>query len=123
MTTVASDNAELIRSYLAQLSGKPKTEEMINQFVSDERLIEHIRRTESVAPNYELIPDQLVSEGNTVALRGKVRGTHLGDFNGIPPTGKRFSVDVAVFYRIDNGKIVDHWMVVDNLAAIQQLKG
>jgi predicted ester cyclase len=90
--------------------------------VSDETLKQHIRWAKSVAPDYEVVAEQIVSEGDTVAVRGKVNGIQGGEFNGIAPTGKPFSVDVAVFYRVKHGKIVGHWMLFDALAAMNQLK-
>lgn len=84
---------------------------------------EHIRYAESAFPAYELIAQQLVSEGDIVALRGTFRGIHQGEFSGIPATGKHVSTDVMLFYRVDEGKIVDYWMVIDMLSLINQLKG
>jgi predicted ester cyclase len=123
MTVVAVDNGELVRKYLRELSGKPKTEEIIGQFVSDPRLKEHIQYVESAFPGYELIAEQLVCEGDTVALRGTFRGIHRGEFSGVPPTGRHVSAAIMLFYRLGGGKIVDHWMVIDMLSLMNQLNG
>jgi hypothetical protein len=123
MSVTASSNVEFIRSYFAEMHATSGREDVIERFVSDERLKQHIRWAKSVSPEYQVVPEQMVSEGDIVAVRGKVNGIQRGEFNGIPPTGKAFSVDVAIFYRVNNGKIVDHWMVFDGLAAIKQISG
>ena len=53
MTVLAADNGQLIRKYLGEISGKPKTETIIAQYVDDPRLKEHIRYVESAFPAYE----------------------------------------------------------------------
>jgi predicted ester cyclase len=76
----------------------------------------------SAFPGYELVAHQLISDGDTVALRGAFRGTHRGDFAGIPPTGKQVSADIMLFYRLDDGKIVKHWMVLDTMGLMSKLR-
>jgi predicted ester cyclase len=122
MSVTATDNAEFIRIYFAEMRATSGRQDVMDRFVADEQLKQHISWAKSVAPDYYIVAEQMVSEGDTVAVRGKVNGIHRGEFNGIPPTGKRFSVDVAVFYRVKDGKIVDHWMVFDALGAANQLK-
>lgn len=122
MSVTATNITEFMRSYYAEMHATSGRSDIVERFVSDERLKEHIRWAQSVAPGYEVVVDQMVSEGDTVVVRGKVNGIQKGEFNGIAPTGKPFSVDVAVFYRVKDGKIVDHWMLFDALGAINQLK-
>jgi predicted ester cyclase len=122
MSVTAADNSEFIRSYFAEMRATSGRQDVIERFVSDEMLKQHIRWARSVAPDYEVVAEQMVSEGDTVAVRGKVNGIQRGEFKGIAPTGKQFSVDVAIFYRVKDGKIVDHWMLFDALGAINQLK-
>ena len=52
---------------------------------------------------------ELVAEGNTVAGRFRCSGTHLGEFLGNPPTGKRMEVEEVFFLRAEGGKFVDFW--------------
>jgi predicted ester cyclase len=121
MNILTTEGTQLIERYFEALSGKPKTEEVIGEFVSDAALKEHIRQAEAAFPAYQLVADQLVSEGNIVAVRGRFQGTHLGPFAGIAPTGKEVSADVMLFYQLDHGKIVKHWMVLDMMALMSQL--
>jgi predicted ester cyclase len=56
-----------------------------------------------------------------VLVRFTFRGTHHGDFMGIPPTGRTVAVPGLIVYRIANGKIAEHWIQMDNMALMQQL--
>jgi predicted ester cyclase len=116
-----SENKELVRRYFEAISGKPKPAAVINLYVSDKALAEHIEAAEAGFPLYELIADEIIAEGDLVAIQARLRGEHLGSFMGMAPTGR--TVDMALFltYRIAGGKIVDHWMVSDNLTMLQQL--
>lgn len=117
----ANENKDLVRRYLAEVSGKDKPAEMLDKYVADEELKQHIAVFEAAFPRYELIADDLVAEGDRVALRGTVKGHHTGELMGIPPTGKTVSLPVLLIYRLANGKIAEHWMGVDRLALLEQL--
>jgi predicted ester cyclase len=56
-----------------------------------------------------------------VTVRWTGSGTHVGDVNGIPPTGKSVRVDAIAIHRIENGKIAETWEVWDTLGFMQQL--
>ena len=58
-------------------------------------------------PDWHSTFEELIAEGDRVAERWTGRGSHLGDLQGIPPTGKRVEVPGSVFYRIVGGKIVE----------------
>ena len=116
-----SENKEFVRRYFDAISGKPKPPSVVNLYVNDKPLAEHIEAAEAGFPLYELIIDDLVAEGDLVAVRGRMRGEHLGPFMGMPATGKKVDVPIFLTYRITGGKIVDHWMVSDTLLMLQQL--
>jgi hypothetical protein len=120
MSTVA-ENKEFVIRYLNALSGKPKPESMLREYLDDEELIEHILASEISFPEYELIAEDILAEGDLVAIRGRLVGIHKGDFMGIPPTGRKIDLELFVNYRIANGKIVDHWMILDSAVMMQQL--
>ena len=112
---------ELVQEYLHAISGKPKTDALMDKYITDPQLKEHIRFFESAFPEYELIGDDLIQEGNKVAVRATFRGVHRGDLMGIAPTGKDVSISLMLIYEIENNKIVNHWMVADQFALMQQL--
>jgi steroid delta-isomerase-like uncharacterized protein len=76
---------------------------------------------------YEAIPDvrmsvdEVLVEGDRVALRLTVEGTHTGSGMGIPPTGKRFRIGGIALGRYRDGKLVEGWNSFDNLGFLQQL--
>jgi predicted ester cyclase len=66
--------------------------------------------------------EQVVAEGDRVAGRFSLQGTHTGTLLGIPATGKRVSAGVMVIARFDaRGKWVEDWAVWDQLGLLQQL--
>jgi predicted ester cyclase len=114
-------NKEFIQRYLDAINGKPKTESVIGLFVTEQALIEHIMAAESSFPLYRIDTEEIVAEGDLVSLRGMIRGVHDGPFMGLPPTGKEVAFAIFITYKIQDGKIVDHWMLTDNMALLQQL--
>ena len=72
-------------------------------------------------PDWHSTFEELVAEGDRVAERWTGRGTHLGELQGIPPTGKRVEAPGSVFYRIIGGKIVEFRGQLDMMRIMQQL--
>jgi predicted ester cyclase len=56
-----------------------------------------------------------------VTTRKTFRGTHRGEFLGIAPTGRSVSFDVIDVVRIADGRIAEHWNVVDLMGLLQQI--
>jgi predicted ester cyclase len=121
MTSSTTQSAQFIEDYLHALSGQPKTNELVAQFVSDPILVEHIRNVEAAFPAYELIAHQLIAEENLVAMRATFRGVHRGIFAGIEPTRKTVSADLMIFYRLRDGRIAEHWLQMDMGGLMDQL--
>ena len=121
MNAVAIESKQLVEDYFKAISGQQKTEERIDQFVSDPNLKEHIRLAESGFPGYLLVAHQMVAEGDMVAVRGTVQGTHKGTIAGIEPTGKQISAEVMLFYRVADNRIAQFWMQPDMSSLLGQL--
>lgn len=118
----SEENKEFIRRYLEAISGKPKPESILRLFIDEkEPLIQHILVCESAFPLYCLDAEEIIADSDLVSVRGWVRGTHLGEFAGVPATEKKVEFSIFITYRISDGKIVDHWMLTDNLALLQQI--
>jgi steroid delta-isomerase-like uncharacterized protein len=79
------------------------------------------RMIRTAFPDWHSTPEEFVAEGEYVVERWTGRGTHRGEFQGIPPTGKRVEVPGVVFYRIRDGKIVEFRGSFDGLRLLQQL--
>lgn len=117
----AQENKDFVRRYLEAISGKPKPESVVNLYVSEQPLKDHIAMGEAAFPLYTFDIEEMIAEGDLVSVRGRTRGTHKGPFMGIPPTGKSFDVPIFITYRVAGGKIVDHWMLLDTATMMQQL--
>ncbi len=65
--------------------------------------------------------DQVIVSGDKVVTHGTFTAAHLGEFQGIPPTGKQINLSVMHIDRVENGKIVEHWGQGDALGLMQQL--
>lgn len=72
-------------------------------------------------PDGKMIVNDMFAEGDKVVIRMVWRGTHTGDFNGIPPTGKTVEVTSIGIDRVVNGKVVEGWGELDMLGMMQQL--
>lgn len=72
-------------------------------------------------PDLQITIHEQLAEGDKVMTRKTFAGTHQGEFLGVPATGKAVRFDVIDILRVVNGKLTDHWNVVDQLALMQQL--
>jgi steroid delta-isomerase-like uncharacterized protein len=75
--------------------------------------------TDALAPQFTI--EDVIAEGDRVVVRWTNSGTHVGEFAGIPPTGRAFSIAGIDIYRVVDGRLSEHWHVVDQLAMLGQL--
>jgi steroid delta-isomerase-like uncharacterized protein len=75
----------------------------------------------SAFPDLKATIDDILAEGDKVAARMTWRGTHKGEFMGIPPTGKSVSVGVIDVVRFTGDKFVEHWGLMDDTSLMRQL--
>jgi steroid delta-isomerase-like uncharacterized protein len=80
-----------------------------------------VRTFRDAFPDLRMDAERVISEGDMVATRFTMRGTHRGAFMGIPPTGKQITVAGMDMMRIAGGKAVEHWGQTDSLGMLQQL--
>ena len=72
-------------------------------------------------PDMRVTLEEELVEGDKVITRGYFTGTHKGDFQGIPPTGKQVKVKYIDIWRVADGKMVENWVQMDQLGLMQQL--
>lgn len=72
-------------------------------------------------PDFYMKVEDMIAEGEIVCARCTYSGTHKGDFQGNPPTGKQFKVPAQVMVRFVDGKEVEAWGIVDFVTMFQQL--
>jgi steroid delta-isomerase-like uncharacterized protein len=65
--------------------------------------------------------EDTIAEGDRVAVRVTASATHVGEFMGMPPSGKRYEVAEIHIFRVRDGQLVEHWDVIDTLGIMQQL--
>ena len=72
-------------------------------------------------PDLTITGEDVIAEGDRVAYRLRGRGTHEGEFMGVPPSGNAFEVGGIAVFRIEVGKIAESWCNVDMLGLVEQL--
>ena len=72
-------------------------------------------------PDLHITIEDLIEEGDKVVEKDTVTGTHQGEYNGLPPTGKSVSYSEIFIMRFVNGRIAEIWGVVDLFSQMRQL--
>ena len=75
----------------------------------------------SAMPDLRVLIEDMIAEGDKVATRYTLEGTHEGELFGVPPTGQRLSIESITVERVSDGKIIEHWRITDELGMMQQL--
>jgi steroid delta-isomerase-like uncharacterized protein len=75
----------------------------------------------SAFPDLRFTIEDEIAEGNKIAVRWTLRATHLGEYQGRPPTGKTIAVTGISIFQIANGKIQEITVNMDRLGQFQQL--
>ena len=130
-------NVETMRAFAEQVFGKKNIafaeEWLADDFVEHQVFpgttpdkkgaIDSYRIFFEASPDMRAEIEDAVAVGNMVALRITYSGTDKGGFiYGMPATGKEYAMDAMYFVRFhDDGKIAEHWGVVDTIAAMGQL--
>jgi steroid delta-isomerase-like uncharacterized protein len=72
-------------------------------------------------PDIHFTIDDMIAEGDRVATKKTFTGTHTAEFAGIPATGKQVTLQFVDIMRVKNGRIVEHWLSMNQLSFMQQL--
>eukprot|EP01117_Protostelium_nocturnum_P002364 TRINITY_DN13039_c0_g1_i1.p1 TRINITY_DN13039_c0_g1~~TRINITY_DN13039_c0_g1_i1.p1 ORF type:complete len:134 (-),score=10.85 TRINITY_DN13039_c0_g1_i1:227-628(-) len=83
--------------------------------------LEIIKMMRDGFPDIQWKLEDVITEVDRVALRFTMRGTHKGNFFGVPPTGKSINVQSMAFYRLSNNRIVEEYGQPDMLGILQQI--
>jgi steroid delta-isomerase-like uncharacterized protein len=92
--------------------GQPPGLEGLKQFLSS---------IHAAFPDLHVNVEDMVAEGDKVAARLRVSGTHQGEFIGIAPTGNQVTMTGIDILRIADGKVVEHWGNFDDLGMLRQI--
>lgn len=77
----------------------------------------------SAVPDARYEVDDLIAEGDRVVVRWRLLGTHEGDFRGIPPTGRPITLRGIAIYRVEEGELMERWVVSDLRGALEEIEG
>jgi steroid delta-isomerase-like uncharacterized protein len=130
----AEENKDLVRRYIEEVWNGHNLD-AIDELVSPEYFNHAASTAEyqrggaklavewllSVFPDHRFDIEDAAADGNTVAVRGTMGGTHEGELMGIAPTGKRVAVQQTHWFRVADGKVAEHWAVRDDLGMMRQL--
>ena len=127
-------NKAITRRWFEEMAGRASWDDIRELFSPDYvHHAPHVRRANlemyaktagvmlGAFPDMVATMHQLVAEGEYVAIRYSVSGTHRGDFHGVAPTGRRVEFDVVGMQRILGGKIVEGWFEFDSASIYAQL--
>ena len=118
-------NKKLYRDFIETVINK-RQPDAAGRFMSD-GLIEHNANIAQVGrgkflaavlagfSDYHGEIQDIVAEGDKIVVRTLWTGTQDGPFLGLPPSGRKLKFTTADFFRIENGKLAEHWDVVDSL--------
>jgi steroid delta-isomerase-like uncharacterized protein len=118
-------NKELVESFVEEIFNKHNLSK-IEKYLSpaagkgSEKFEQFLSSFFKAFPDWHANVEHIVAEGNFVVIFLNGNGTHQGEFQGTPPTRKPVKIRAADLYKIENGKIVEHTDVVDQLNLLQQ---
>jgi predicted ester cyclase len=123
-------NKATVRAYLGEISRRGTLIAPERYFTSsvtfngDPDLARQIARVTEMRlafPDLELTIELQIAEGPWVATRVTYRGTHTGEFGGIPPTGRRIEYAGTAVDRLENGKVAEMWHTVNIHLLMRQI--
>jgi len=131
---VTADNKALARRYVEEIVNQNKPE-VADEIIAPEyvyhgrgpegrgpEVVKEFVGTYRVAfPDIELTIEDMIAEGDRVAVRLSATGTNTGPLGDTPPTGKPVSLTAIFVIRVAEGKVVEEWEVVDELGMMEQL--
>jgi len=72
-------------------------------------------------PDLRITHEDTISQGDKVVIRWTVTGTHQGELQGVPPSGRRVTVTGIDIFRVAGGKLAELWQNYDQLGMLQQI--
>ena len=132
----ARDNGRVVQGYLAEVVNERRFDRM-PAFLSDDFVIDHpgagpvntaagltglLGELVTAFPDLTVSIDEVVCEGDAVAVRLGWAGSHQGTFHGQQPSGRRFAVTGSAVYHVIDGRISRAWVELDRLGLLQQIR-
>ena len=133
---MSEQNKAMVRRHLEEVFAKGDRDAIPELFApdyvehdpaSDEEIRGHegVRRELSIYrsafSDIEITIEDQIAEGDYVATRATLRGTHVEELFGVPPTGNRVTVTGTVIQRVSEGKLAEGWWNWDTLGLLRQI--
>jgi steroid delta-isomerase-like uncharacterized protein len=133
MTSV-QDNKALVRRFIDEIFVKGSTQ-AVDELLADD-FVGHtwpstghpkddlkaaIGRTSKGLSDPRFIVEDMIGDGDQVAVRLTAEATQTGELMGMPASGKRYSIGEIHIFRVRDGKVVEHWHQYDQVKMMQQL--
>jgi steroid delta-isomerase-like uncharacterized protein len=86
-----------------------------------ENLKKAVTRVSAGLSDVSMKIEDMIAEGDKVAVRLTAHAVHSGQFMGHPGTGNEYTISEMQMFRVKDGKVTEHWAVIDQLKQMQQL--
>ncbi len=80
-----------------------------------------IERVAGGLADSSFVLEDMIAEGDRVAVRLTASATQVGPFMGLPPSGRRYTIGEIHIFRVRDGRVVEHWHQFDQLGLMRQL--
>jgi steroid delta-isomerase-like uncharacterized protein len=126
------EGRSVIRWYFEDVLGKGDLSQAEN-FISDNVVfhplglnrrsdfLDYVKVLRTAFPDLNFRVEDEMNTESRAAARFRMTGTHLGDFRGIPATGRGFIIEGMDFLHLDDGRITEIWVSLDTLDWMKQL--
>ena len=134
-TTETDDNKAIVRRFVEEIFVRGR-KETVDELLDDD-FVAHTWPSTTGNPKDDLKAavdraaaglsdprftiEDLIAEGDQVAARLTTGATQTGEFMGMPPTGKRYEIEEIHWFRLRDGKVVEHWHQFDQMGLMKQL--
>ncbi len=123
-------NKAIVRGYMSEVVNKGNLAAFDGYFSPDvvmndskglKQQLAGIQSLRSAFPDFQLVIEDQIAEGDKVVTRVTFQATHRGEYRGVAPTGKQVRYSGIAIDRIVEGKVVEMWHIADTLALLQQI--
>ena len=111
---------DVVVRYLSDVLGGARPESA-DELIANDELERRTNSLRSAFPDLEIEVPVVLADGGLVGCHIVGRGTHLGLFQGAPPTGRTWEARCTAVYRVEEGRIADAWVTWDNLSLMEQI--
>jgi predicted ester cyclase len=82
---------------------------------------ELVRRINTTFADVNQEPLDVIAEGDRVVARTRMTALHVGDYQGIAPTNRTIEMRQVHIWRIEDGRVIEHWPQLDEAGALRQM--